>query len=273
MRNKASTGIFMRGYNVARRFGLLEQSWFRRIFLFSYFLYKRWYEDPFWALVKRHPELFTGGDILDIGANIGYTACVFAAAIQSPFKVYAFEPDQASFTTLTEIVRRRNLGDMVEIFYTAIGSAEGTLEFWHNEEHSADHRVVTAQFDSAELDRSKVTTVPVTTVDSFVAFHSLQSIVFIKIDVQGYELAVCEGMKATLQRFPEATIALEYAPDGMRELGFEPAALLQLFRTAGYHLYILGRGALELAPDDRSIELAAQRAGYVDLLCSRKAVS
>lgn len=263
----------MRAYNLARRVGLLQQSWFRRIFLFSYFLYKRWYEDPFWTLARRHPELFAGGDILDVGANIGYTACVFAAAVESPFKIFAFEPDQASFTTLEEVVRRRNLAGCVEIFKTAVGSSEGTLEFWHNDEHSADHRVVTPLFNSAELDRSKVTTVAVTSVDHFVASRSLRRIAFIKIDVQGYELAVCEGMKATLQKFPEAAVALEYAPDGMRELGFEPAALLHFFRCAGYQLYVLSRSALELAPDDRFIELAAQRSGYVDLLCSRKTVS
>ena len=270
MRNKTSTGIFMRAYNVARRSRLLEFSWFRRIFLLAYFLYKRWYEDPFFLLVKRHPELFQGGDVLDIGANIGYTACVFAGATEPLFKVYAFDPDQASFTTLREVIHRKNLGAPVEILQMAVGSSDGTLEFWHNDEHSADHRVVTPQFNSSELDRSKVTTVPVTSIDSFVASRGLGNISFIKIDVQGYELAVCEGMKHTLEAFPELCVAFEYAPDGMRELGFDPPALLGFFREAGYKLYVLTRSGLRLAADDASIDLAAQRSGYVDVLCSKK---
>ena len=270
MSNKSSSNIFTRVYNLARSAGLLEMSLFKRFFLFAYFLYKRWYEDPFWALVKRSPELFTSGDILDIGANIGYTACVFAIARKPPAKIYAFEPDIASFTTLGETIRRQKLGDAVEGFNMAVGSADGSLEFWHNEEHSADHRVVTEKFKTSRPSGEKITTVAVTSVDSFVAARNLQNISFIKIDVQGYELAVCEGMRKTIEKCPSMCIAFEYAPDGMRELGFEPSALLDFFRSAGYQLHILTRAATTLAQDNRAIELAVERSGYVDLLCSKK---
>jgi FkbM family methyltransferase len=269
MRNKTSTGVFIRAYNVARRAGLLDWPWFQRIFLGAYFFYKRWYEDPFYALTKSHPALFAGGDVLDIGANIGYTACMFAAATTFPFKVYAFEPDQISFATLAEVTRRKHLGDRIELLNMAVGSGDGTLEFWHNEEHSADHRVVTSEFRSARLDGSKITTVPVTSVDNFVAARGLQSICFIKIDVQGYELAVCEGMKETLEKSPRLCVAFEYAPEGMRELGFDPAAVLHFFRAEGYKLYALSRKGIHAAPDDLLIADTAEHSGYVDLLCSK----
>jgi FkbM family methyltransferase len=273
MSNKSSSNIFTRAYNVARSAGMFEIALFKRLFLFAYFLYKRWYEDPFWALAKRSPKLFEDGDILDIGANIGYTACVFAKARKPPARVYAFEPDAASFATLGEIVRRKKLGDAVEIFNMAVGSADGSLEFWHNEEHSADHRVVTKQFSSSRPVGEKTTTVSVTTVDSFVAARNLRNLSFIKIDVQGYELAVCEGMRKTLEKFPQMVIAFEYAPDGMRELGFEPSALLDFFRSAGYQIHILTRAATSLAFDNRAIDAVVERKGYVDLLCSKKVLS
>jgi FkbM family methyltransferase len=277
MQNKSSANLFTRAYNLARRAGFTDLPSFKRLFLFTYFLYKRWYEDPFWALTRRSPELFTSGEVLDIGANIGYTACVFAAAIkgnrQAPGRVYAFEPDLASFQTLGEIVRRKNLGDSVEIFNMAVGSADGSLEFWHNEEHSADHRILTEQFKSLRPAGEKITVVAVTSVDSFVAARKLQNLSFIKIDVQGYELAVSEGMRLTLEKFPRLSIAFEYAPDGMRELGFEPSALLDFFRAAGHQLHILTRSATTLAPDNRAIELAAARSGYVDVLCSKNILS
>jgi FkbM family methyltransferase len=270
MSSKSSSNAFTRVYNLARSAGLFEIPLFKRLFLFSYFLYKRWYEDPFWALAKRSPELFTSGDILDIGANIGYTACVFAAARKPPAKIYAFEPDLATFATLRETIRRKNLGGTVEIFNMAVGSADGSLEFWHNEEHSADHRVVTEQFKTSRPASENITTVGLTSVDNFVAARSLQNISFIKIDVQGYELAVCEGMRRTMEKFPSLCIAFEYAPDGMRELGFEPRALLDFFRGAGYQLHILTRAATTLASDNQVIDCAVKRSGYVDLLCSRK---
>jgi FkbM family methyltransferase len=273
MSSKSSSNIFTRVYNVARSAGVLEIRLFKRIFLFTYFLYKRWYEDPFWALAKRSPELFAGGDILDIGANIGYTACVFAATRRAPAKIYAFEPDLASFATLQETIRRKKLIDVVETLHMAVGSADGSLEFWHNDEHSADHRVVTEAFKASRPAAEKITTVPVTSVDNFVAARGLQKISFIKMDVQGYELAVCEGMRETLKDHPELCVAFEYAPEGMRELGFEPAALLEFFRAAGYQLYILTRHSVTLARENQKIAAVAKSAGYVDVLCSRKVLS
>jgi FkbM family methyltransferase len=273
MSNKSSSNIFTRVYNLARSTGLLEITLFKRLFLFAYFLYKRWYEDPFWALAKRNPELFTNGDILDVGANIGYTACVFAAARKAPAKIYAFEPDLASFATLEKTIRRKHLGGTVEVFNMAVGSTDGSLEFWHNEEHSADHRVVTEQFKASWPAGEKITTVSVTSVDNFVAARDLQHISFIKIDVQGYELAVCEGMRKTIEKSPAMCVAFEYAPGGMRELGFEPSALLDFFRSAGYQLHILTRAATTIAQDNRAIELAVERSGYVDLLCSKKTLA
>jgi FkbM family methyltransferase len=271
--SKSSSNIFTRVYNLARWAGVLEIPLFKRIFLSTYFLYKRWYEDPFSALAKRRPELFAGGDILDIGANIGYTACVFAAARRAPAKVYAFEPDVASFATLHETIRRKKLGGVVATLHMAVGSGDGSLEFWHNDEHSADHRVVTETFKASRPAPEKITRVAVTSVDNFVAARGLQKISFIKVDVQGYELAVCEGMRETLRSHPELCVAFEYAPEGMRELGFEPAALLEFFRTAGYQLHILTRHAVTLARENEKIEGAAKRAGYVDVLCSRTVIS
>ncbi|MGC1484590.1 MAG: FkbM family methyltransferase [Candidatus Acidiferrum sp.] len=277
MSSKSSANFFTRAYNLARATKLLEIPAFKRVFLFSYFLYKRWHEDPFWALSQRSPELFAGGDVLDIGANIGYTACVFAAALkanaEAPGKVYAFEPDLASFATLEEIIRRKRLDDAVEVFNLAVGSAHGSLEFWHNEEHSADHRVVTEQFKSSRPAGEQITTVAVTSVDNFVAARNLQGISFIKIDVQGYEPAVCEGMRATLEKFPALCVAFEYAPEAMRELGFEPSAVLDFFRSAGYQLHILTRAATTLVRDNHAIEVAAENTGYVDLLCSKDPLS
>jgi FkbM family methyltransferase len=263
----------MFAYNLARSARLLEMPWFQRMFLFAYFLYKRWYEDPFWALTQRSPELFVNGDVLDIGANIGYTAYVFAQVLKSSAKVYAFEPDRASFGTLEEIVRRKKLSDKVEVFNEAVGSADGSVSFWHNEEHSADHRVVTEQFKSSHPGSEKITTVAVTSVDNFVTARSISNISFIKIDVQGYELAVCEGMGQTLQKFPDLCVAFEYDPEGIRELGFDPAKLLEFFRSAGYNLYVLSRAATTSAADNRSIDQLAEKEGYVDLLCSRKTLS
>ncbi len=131
----------------------------------------------------------------------------------------------------------------------AVGSSEGQIRFWHNEKHSADHRVVTQRFSRSCQDDTKISTVPVTPVDSFVSNRHLRNISFIKIDVQGYELAVCEGMKDTLERFPETCVCLEDSPDALVELRFEPGKILDFFRSRGYQLDVLRRAAPQVVAD------------------------
>jgi hypothetical protein len=109
MRNKDSFKIFTGAYSLVRSAGLLENDWAKNVFVSSYFLYKRLWEDPFWSLIKRRPELFKNGDILDIGANVGYTSCLFARAASPEHKVYSFEPDRANFQLLTKLIQRKNL--------------------------------------------------------------------------------------------------------------------------------------------------------------------
>jgi FkbM family methyltransferase len=269
VRSKNSIELLTGAYSLARRTKLLQLGWFRKAFVSSYFLYKELYEDPFFGLVKRNRELFEGGDVLDIGANIGYTARTFAQGVNQGSKVYAFEPDGFSFDLLGETVRQKNLAGIVEAMHLAVGANDGFVELWHNERHSADHRVVTEEFRNSGLDAAKISTIPVTSVDSFVKARGLQKISFIKVDVQGYEIAVCRGMTDTLEKFPKMPVCVEYDPETTRKLGFEPQALLDFFRARGYRIQILTRAAAEPADDDNVIQRLVNQAGYVDLLCSK----
>jgi len=273
VRNKFVTNSILGAYNLAQKSGILEVGPVQRAFLAASFLYKRHYEDPFWALAQRNPELFRSGDILDIGANIGYTAYVFAHVLPPPHKIFAFEPDAKSFALLGDVLRRKRLLDRVEPYNLAVGNAEGVLEFWHNDAHSADHRVVTPEFKQQHKDALQVTRVPVTTVDSFVREHKIDRVSFIKIDVQGYEPMVSEGMSATLDKFPDVSVCFEYSPDGLRELGFDSAALLAFFRTRGFHIHLLTRASAQLVDDDSAINNILGPAGYADILCTRTVVA
>jgi len=272
MQNKKLVSLFTGAYSLVRPDKLMQIAMFRRAFVYAYFIYKKLFEDPFWNLVRRQPELFQNGDILDIGANIGYTASVFAGARKPDSKVYAFEPDRQTYKLLGEVIRRKKLSGVIEAINIAVGSSEGQIRFWHNQKHSADHRVVTENFRFACPDEANISAVPITTVDSFVKTRNLQNISFIKIDVQGYELAVCEGMKETLNRFPETCVCLEHSPDALKELGFEPGKIIDFFRSREYQLYVLTRGTPQFVADNESLERFLSPAGYVDLLCSKRAL-
>ena len=85
-------------FSLVKRSSFLRTSLGRRLFKSAYFLYKRNIEDDLEDMVLSFPALVGGGDVLDIGANIGYTAAVLARATKSGRKVYAFEPEPFNFS-------------------------------------------------------------------------------------------------------------------------------------------------------------------------------
>jgi len=212
-------------------------------YLALFFAYKRFVEDPFAALVRKHPELFAGGDIVDVGANAGYTASVFARAVSPGFHVHALEPEPVNFRRLQRVARR--FGGVIVPQQVAAGAADGTASLAINPQHPGDHRVVA----------EGALRVPMIAVDRF------DRAVFVKIDVQGTELEVSRGMEQLLQR--GVSVAFEFAP---RELP-DPAALLDFYRSRGFDLRMLTHGG-ELLPIDE--ERVAAR-GYVDILATRGA--
>jgi len=72
-------------------------------------------------------------------------------------------------------------------------------------------------------------------------------------------------MAATIAQQTRATVAIEYMPAAMKELGYDPSAMLDWFREREFRMYSLGKNG-ELA-EGLSDELAVK--GYVDLIFSQ----
>jgi FkbM family methyltransferase len=168
------------------------------------------------------------------------------------------------------VIQRKNLTGRVVPIQSAVGSSEGQIQFWHNEAHSGDHRVITEQFAAAVPDAAQISAIPLTGVDAFACSRNLGKIAFIKIDVQGYEPVVCQGMKRTIVDSPDVCICCEYDPQAMIELGFQPDELLEFFYSSGFQIYTLDRTSLAPASDPSEIQRLAAEVGYVDLLCVRR---
>lgn len=256
-------------YSFVRRSRVLETELGQRLFTSSYFLYKRFLEDSSAGLVHRYPELIRGGHVLDVGANIGYTACVFARGLDAGFLVYAFEPEQFNFTLLEKALERFKVGSRVIAVQAAVGTSDGSVTLAKNALNPADHRVLTDAFrDSAAA--CATVEVPLRSIDSFVHSEGVQApIALIKIDVQGYELAVCGGMERTLETNPGCAVMMEFMPEALTALGFDPDELLCWFEKRGFLAHTI-HGNGHLSPSSPR-NLGSNR--YVDLLFSRRKIA
>jgi FkbM family methyltransferase len=233
----------------------------QKLFLASYFAYKKRLEDPYAALIGNMPDLFRGGHIIDVGANVGYCSVLFAGIADAGRKVYAFEPEPFNFAMFENVLRERALGNRVVATRAAVGADDGTLRLWLNPRHHGDHRIATAALEGETVE------VPVIALDTFVESQDIGPVRFIKIDVQGYEPAVCEGMKRTLAANPDGVVSLEYMPEALRAQGHHPARLIESFEARGYRTYTVLRGGTLQSGMPRNLPAD----GWADLLFARGA--
>lgn len=134
--------------------------------------------------------------VLDVGASFG-TFALMVSQLTPSATVYAFEPSYESFELL-----KTNVASVKNIH--AINQAVG-----------ADERTVKFQFNADQPEWSQVTNsgagydVEQTSLDTFVSENAITSIDLLKIDVEGYELAVLEGARTTLDMCKNVIIETE----------------------------------------------------------------
>lgn len=249
--------LLTRAFGLARRSGWLQTRSGQAAFQRMYFLYKRHWEDPFAALLARHPELVRGGDVIDAGANIGYTATVFADFADRDAAVVAFEPEPDNVALLERAAARRP-GRIIAVA-AALGAEPGVIGLQLNPQHHGDHRV-------ARGGGTGTIEVRLESIDAYwERERSGRPVCFLKIDVQGFEVAVLRGAERTLRANPGCAVVVEYMPEAMLSLEESPAELLAWFAERGYRpAEISRRGELR---EGFSGEVPAR--GYVDLLFRR----
>jgi FkbM family methyltransferase len=150
------------------------------------------------ALVR---HLGPGDVVYDIGANLGFFSLVAARMVGPTGRVFAFEPAPDN----AEAIRRNaelNLVSNLVVVPRAV-SARGGLarlqvvddQSWSRLEEFGEHP-----------DTERVLEVETVTIDELVGSAELPPPALVKIDVEGAELAVLEGMRATIAQHQPAIV-------------------------------------------------------------------
>jgi FkbM family methyltransferase len=184
------------------------------------------YERELQSLLQ-HMNL-NGAVCLDVGANIGLHTLTMSGLVGPAGLVFAFEPETHNFQLLEQNIRVNGITNVV-LRQCAISDHEGTCQLGLSPVNYGDHRVSTA----APSDWPKQE-VQMTTIDACVNQVPDRAIRFIKIDVQGHELHVLGGMKRTLERNPDAIIAIEVAPDLLAYSGTSATELMSVLEAGGF---------------------------------------
>ena len=185
------------------------------------------------AMTLRH---YDGGDFLDVGAHHG-GYCFLLAEHAKPGSVFvAFEPAPVCFPFLSH-----NLATFGDLYPHVrfvpvplpVGNG-GECEFTYPMGQDYHPRVVSRTQGAAPSSSPGVTaTARAVSVDETVAFLGVKPS-FIKVDVEGAEVFVVEGMRSTLERL-QPTIMLEFHP-GFQPSPDCPARIHAVFAQAGYRM-------------------------------------
>lgn len=165
-------------------------------------------------------DYFTPGTFLDVGANVGNHS-VFAATALGADRVIACEPNPTASAILLCNIALNHLGKVIEHVPFALSDRQGTALAVEKELNLGATQVMEGP-GSLELRRGD---------DMF----SHENITFVKIDVEGAELAVLEGLKETINRCrPNMLVEVDdRSRDGFeafcRDARYKVAASLQAY--------------------------------------------
>jgi FkbM family methyltransferase len=145
---------------------------------------------------------YEGQTIYDVGAFEGVLTLFFARQAGDRGRVVAFEPHPANYERVVKNVELNDFSNVI-IRNVGLGRARGELELMAPSgglagRASASENIKLA-FGSQGLD-VEVFKVPVNSLDQEIGDSSLPEPDFVKIDVEGLEFDVLQGMKETIGR-------------------------------------------------------------------------
>jgi FkbM family methyltransferase len=138
-------------------------------------------------------DIAAGDTVLDVGANLGAYTVLFGQWVGPGGRVFAFEPAPESRRGLERHVALNGLHDRVVVRPEAVAEGEGIVRF-RAVGPQGDNRIIREQSATDAADRIDVST---TSIDAFCRGRNLRPR-FIKVDVEGAELEVLRGARATI---------------------------------------------------------------------------
>ena len=182
--------------------------------------------------------------VLDVGAHVGYYTLVAARAVGTSGKVHAFEPCAETLLVLRENVRANGF-ENVEIHPYAAGSSDSTRVLH-----------VTGSSDSHGLFPHPLTeTVRMTQVKTVAVGQVVPGPVdLVKVDVEGAEFEVLEGMGDLLSDADAPVLVVEWNPACLQNAGRDPLELPRCLEELGFtNISVLDdrRGAVRSVPEVR----------------------
>lgn len=178
-------------------------------------------------------QLRAGDRVIDVGAHVGLFSVQFGARLRElgGGSVVAFEPAPDSVEKLRRHVALNDLGDIVEVVPTALGSRAATMALRGVAASSADDPSLRSLLGSGVVAGGEVA---VCAFDEWWNQHGQPPFDVVKIDVEGFELEVVEGMTAALRTAAPRLLIVEIKEHLNANAGRDTRAVRDALAALGY---------------------------------------
>lgn len=167
-----------------------------------------------------------GGVCVDVGANIGVIAKQMAKRVGRTGKVIAIEANPTLFPLLRYNLRRLSQAECVSC---AAGEKVGTMTLRFSEFETGRGSLVMPSGDQEA-------SVEIRPLSSILKQRVIARVDLLKIDVEGFELSVLNGLSEIM---PNAII-IEYNQEFQIAAGIEPNVFLNWFNERQYAVSVVG---------------------------------
>jgi len=167
---------------------------------------------------------------LDIGANFGYHTLEMSRLSRS---VHAFEPQMENYILLQTNIKNNHLNNVVA-HNNAVGNTNDVVEiplFGVMNGNKGNINMGDISVNHHMGNFSKCSTVKIDDL-------ALDRVDFVKIDVQGYEKFVLEGMSSTINK-TKPLIVIEFEDHQLYKFGLNSFEILNLLKNLGYVVFLL----------------------------------
>ena len=208
---------------------------------------------------------FKGMKVIDIGANIGYYTTLLSQEAGDKGLILAIEPDLESFKYLSRSINSLENKNVLS-FPIAASNLRQKLPLYISKDNRGDNRLYQ---NNQKRDHFLVDCL---TIDELSFQTKIESFDLIKIDVQGYEPKVFQGMQKTIRSSKNLTILTEFWPKGIIQAGESPENFLRTLREMKLKLFELkNNGSLVPLNQFRDDEFIKRFPGrkYTNIVCKK----
>ena len=204
------------------------------------------YEAATTRLVNRllKPEMM----MVDIGAHVGYFTLIAAKMVGPVGTVLSFEPDLDNHAALLKNIAMNNYQN-VTVAQRAVSGREGHAQLHLSQTGSGRH----SMFHHGLPERGSVD-IETTTLDATLEELGWPNVDLIKIDVEGAEISVLDGMAQLLKNQSDLNLVLEFMPKLLHNAGVTPWQFFDKLTSLGPEIYFIdeANGIVAIAVGDGS---------------------